>query len=348
MSASFLLACVGGVFFFGTTAQFASATTSSSEAPTPSPSSSFCDIESEKCYTESDCLACITGWGADYSSSSECQVVRYPVSASGTTCESLGSEHCCNLGDEKTTDACMANPLFVGYWSCFMNGMHCSIEDLPCYPQQATTAPVTSAPTIPSTLDSSTERDINITSSPVAITAGDDDSETPAAVAICVDEAETCQEYAACEECYSDASDAGDSAEYTFCQLSYLELDDADLPTATSSQPGVCDIVGAQYCCVNDFATGDCLANEASIGYWACVFDFYGCAIDELPCRDEEEAGSFRGDDDTSDGDGAAENASETDENGAVRLSAQSGTAFIVYAWTLLAGLVVGGIGVTQ
>lgn len=339
MPASFLLACLGGVFFLGTTAQFASATTTSSEGSTPPPSSSFCDIESENCYSDSNCLACITGWGADYSSSSECQVVRYPVSASGTTCESLGSEHCCNLGDESTTDACMADPLFVSYWSCFMNGMHCSIEDLPCYPQQATTAPATSAPTSPSTLDSSAGRNI---------TAGDDDSKWSQAGAICVDEAETCQEDAVCEECYSDASDAGDSEDYTFCQLNYLELDEADLPTATSSQPGVCAIVGAQYCCVNDFATGDCLANEMSIGYWACVFDFYGCAIDDLPCLGEDGVDSFRSGDDASDGGGTAENGGDTGGNGAVRLSAQSGTASIVYAWTLLAGLVIGVIGVTQ
>lgn len=337
---SFLLACVGGaLLFLGTTApQFASAatTTSSSESPTPSPSvfgsPSFCETEEDTCLADSDCRTCITEWGAEYASSSECQDVRYPVTTSATTCESLASDFCCNLGDESATEACMTDELFTSYWACFMGDLSCSIEDMPCY------ASGNSSTT--STSDASASRDIVITSS-----ASEDDT----VAAICADEAEVCLEDEVCEGCYSDAEEAADPGDYTFCQLGYLDLEGESPATTTSSLPGVCALIGAEYCCRNDFSTGDCLADGASVGYWSCVFDYYECSMDEMPCFSDSD--SFRTDDDASAAsnstssdatDSAADDAGATSDNGAVGLSTQPGSVSAAYAWTIFAGLAVG------
>lgn len=87
------------------------ATTSSSTRAAAATSDDYCDgtDANEACFADAECSACFSGWGGATSSSVSACEAQFPDAAEGTACEQQGAAFCCNLGDQATADACMAN-----------------------------------------------------------------------------------------------------------------------------------------------------------------------------------------------------------------------------------------------
>ena len=116
------------------------------------------------------------------------------------------------------------------------------------------------------------------------------------AVAECEEESLVCLADDECQSCYEIASGLSSSEEFEACREAYMEgvsPTDALVSVAVSS---TCDVVGAMYCCSNEISENDCLAGDKTSLYWGCVFESYGCELEEVACLDVGE--SYRSDDD--------------------------------------------------
>ena len=133
-------------------------------------------------------------------------------------------------------------------------------------------------------------------------------------VAECEEESAECLEDEECQGCYEIASGLSSSVEFEACREAYLGGGEGGSPSSSSSSPSsssqssldsilsmvspsTCDVAGAMYCCSNEISESDCLAGDKSSLYWGCVFESYGCELEEVACL-AVLGESYRSDDD--------------------------------------------------
>lgn len=104
-------------------------------------------------------------------------------------------------------------------------------------------------------------------------------SSTSPTTAVCQSELSVCMEDVTCNACMSGAEPTD------YCSQRYPES-----YTSGSAGEGAgfdyCEATGRSYCCdFEDEATSDqCLTNQASVTYWACVMGDEGCEVSDMPC----------------------------------------------------------------
>lgn len=117
------------------------------------------------------------------------------------------------------------------------------------------------------------------------------------ATAECEEEGEACLADEECQGCYDIASGLTSSKEFEACREAYLGSSSSpSSPSLSDAISSTCDVVGATYCCSNDISESDCLAGDKSSVYWGCVFESYGCELEEVSCLAVGD--SYRSDDD--------------------------------------------------
>lgn len=186
----------------------------------------------------------------------------------------------------------MLSRLFTEYWTCFMEGFHCSIDDIPCYnanlvgggppPSPVSTGePLSAAGPWGSSVSS--DRDFRLSGSPTA-------APTAAGVWVlglgdaCADVADTCVQDSECVDCYSDAFEilmapSPSEESYSECRSDYLS---AAAAASASGAAGTCDVLGSAFCCSGTGA--ECQVGSLSVAYWGGVFDFFECSTEEAGC----------------------------------------------------------------
>lgn len=98
-----------------------------------------CTNEFEACRANSACFECLEGWGGK-TALLECEE-RYDViqSPTMTVCLSLGANYCCHIGDDDAdAEACMESETMAEYLNCNLANFGCSLSDMPCYRDSAT------------------------------------------------------------------------------------------------------------------------------------------------------------------------------------------------------------------
>ena len=198
-----------------------------------------------------------------------------------------------------------------------MEGFHCSIDDIPCYDASTITDPAQPSPS--GTVSPSSARDdFGRSSSPTASPSGTGIGGVETLLEACFDVGETCLEDVTCADCYpSDdfelaaAGEEGVAAageSFSECRSDYLGTGNgsgsgsgsgsATTTTAPSSSAAICDVIGSAFCCSEG---SGCQVDGLSVAYWLCVFDFFGCSMEEAACVGGGSQSS-RGDDDDNDG----------------------------------------------
>lgn len=91
-------------------------------ATTTESSNSFCEAEFEACYNDDvECSDCISGWTAvdgAMDEFNEC-VQNQDWYSAADTCSFWAGAACCQA--EVSSNDCLANSAFVGYWTCYSN-----------------------------------------------------------------------------------------------------------------------------------------------------------------------------------------------------------------------------------
>eukprot|EP00903_Cladosiphon_okamuranus_P005919 g5850.t1 len=107
----------------------------------PLSSSQFCTTELEACSGDEDCKACLESWPVGalatcseyYTTDSSTEAGEPMFEPDDGSCEEMGVMNCCGF-ESGTAETCMENDLLEAFWSCNVEGLGCTIDDMPCSP----------------------------------------------------------------------------------------------------------------------------------------------------------------------------------------------------------------------
>lgn len=93
--------------------------------------STSCVTDGEVCFDDDTCTACVTSIASTGASQSECaEQYSLDTETGDDVCGLFGVAYCCSA--ELSGQECLTDETTLAYWSCALQNLGCTLDDMPC------------------------------------------------------------------------------------------------------------------------------------------------------------------------------------------------------------------------